>query len=203
MAASAMLMILSKVISHGCFLLVVVVLARFLDRADFGTFNQVWHVNKSLLYLFSIGLPVSVYYFLPRLSDSKIKSFTLQTMLTLSLLALPFSASMYLLAAALAVHFQNPGLAYYLNGTFYKGQCLSFTKCRPVIQFETYELFSADMRYFSLAEDLNYLICYLGPIGRLRPIDPNRPGDFRELYDYYLVPVEKKDTLVHTISSSA
>ena len=48
-AASAMLMMLSKAISHGCFLLIAVVLARSLERTDFGTFNQVWLVNKSLL----------------------------------------------------------------------------------------------------------------------------------------------------------
>jgi O-antigen/teichoic acid export membrane protein len=110
-----MLMMLSKVISHVCFLLVAVVLARSLERADFGTFNQVWLVNKSLLYLFALGLPVSVYYFLPRLPDAKVKSFVIQTMVTLAVLALPFSISMYMLADWLAIYFNNPALAYYLR----------------------------------------------------------------------------------------
>jgi O-antigen/teichoic acid export membrane protein len=110
-----MLMMLSKAISHGCFLLIAVVLARSLEREDFGTFNQVWLVNKSLLYLFALGLPVSVYYFLPRLPDAKIKSFILQTMVSLTALALPFSISMYLLADSLALYFNNPVLAYYLR----------------------------------------------------------------------------------------
>jgi O-antigen/teichoic acid export membrane protein len=113
--ASAMLMMLSKAISHGCFLLIAVVLARSLERTDFGTFNQVWLVNKSLLYLFALGLPVSVYYFLPRLPDAKIKSFILQTMVSLTILALPFSISMYVLADWLALYFNNPPLAYYLR----------------------------------------------------------------------------------------
>ena len=65
---------------------------------DFGTFNQVWLVNKSLFYLFSLGLPVSVYFFLPRLAASERKSFIAQTMLGLTVLALPFSLAMYLLA---------------------------------------------------------------------------------------------------------
>ena len=115
LAASAMLMMLSKAISHGCFLLIAVVLARSLERTDFGTFNQVWLVNKSLLYLFALGLPVSVYYFLPRLSDVKTKSFILQTMVSLMILALPFSISMYFLADSLAIYFNNPALAYYLR----------------------------------------------------------------------------------------
>jgi O-antigen/teichoic acid export membrane protein len=110
-----MLMMLSKAISHGCFLLIAVVLARSLERTDFGTFNQVWLVNKSLLYLFALGLPVSVYYFLPRLPDAKIKSFILQTMVSLTILALPFSISMYVLADWLAIYFHNPALAYYLR----------------------------------------------------------------------------------------
>ena len=114
-AASAMLMMLSKAISHGCFLLIAVVLARSLEREDFGTFNQVWLVNKSLLYLFALGLPVSVYYFLPRLPDAKIKGFILQTMVSLTILALPFSISMYVLADWLAIYFNNPALAYYLR----------------------------------------------------------------------------------------
>jgi O-antigen/teichoic acid export membrane protein len=114
-AASAMLMMLSKAISHGCFLLIAVVLARSLERTDFGTFNQVWLVNKSLLYIFALGLPVSVYYFLPRLTDAKVKSFILQTMVSLTILALPFSISMYVLADWLAIYFNNPALAYYLR----------------------------------------------------------------------------------------
>jgi len=114
-AASAMLMMLSKAISHACFLLIAVVLARSLERTDFGTFNQVWLVNKSLLYLFALGLPVSVYYFLPRLPNAKIKGFVLQTMVSLAVLALPFSISMYILADWLAIYFNNPALAHYLR----------------------------------------------------------------------------------------
>ena len=114
-AANAILMMLSKAISHGCFLLIAVVLARSLTRDDFGTFNQVWLVNKSLLYLFALGLPVSVYYFLPRLPQMKIKGFILQTLISLTILALPFSISMYALGDWLAVHFNNPGLTYYLR----------------------------------------------------------------------------------------
>jgi O-antigen/teichoic acid export membrane protein len=111
----AMLMMLSKAISHLCFLLMAVVLARSLDRTEFGTFNQVWLVNKSLIYFFALGLPVSVYYFLPGLGEAKAKSFILQTMVSLSILALPFSISMYVLADWLAIYFNNPGLAYYLR----------------------------------------------------------------------------------------
>ena len=110
-----MMMMASKAISHGCFLLIAVVLARSLTVRDFGSFNQVWLVNKSLLYLFALGLPVSVYYFLPRLPDAKRKSFILQTMVSLTILALPFSISLYLLADRLAVYFHNPALASYLR----------------------------------------------------------------------------------------
>src|SRR4030095_15207328 len=114
-AASAMLMVVSKVCSHLCYLLVAVVLARSLERADFGTFNQVWLVNKSLIFLFALGLPVSIYYFLPRLPEAKAKSFVVQTLLSLGIFALPFSLSMYLLADTLATYFQNPGLETHLR----------------------------------------------------------------------------------------
>jgi len=109
------LMMISKAISHGCFLLIAVVLAHALTLKDFGTFNQVWLVNKSLFYLFSLGLPVSVYFFLPRLAASERKSFIAQTMLGLTVLALPFSIAMYLLATPLAGYFHNPDLAHQLR----------------------------------------------------------------------------------------
>jgi O-antigen/teichoic acid export membrane protein len=115
MFARAMLMIVSKVIAHSAFLLIGVVLAHSLDQAEFGTFNQVWLVNKSLLYLFELGLPVSVYYFLPRLAADQKKGFILQTMASLTLFAIPFSVSMVLLAEPLSIHFNNPALAYHLR----------------------------------------------------------------------------------------
>jgi O-antigen/teichoic acid export membrane protein len=108
-------MMASKAIAHLAFMLIAVVLARSLNRAEFGTFNQVWLVNKSLLYLFELGLPVSVYYFLPRLAGDRQKGFILQTLLSLTLFAIPFSLVMYLLADPLALHFHNPQLAHYLR----------------------------------------------------------------------------------------
>ena len=109
------MMVAGKAIMTGCFLLIAVVLARSLAVAEFGTFNQVWLVNKSLLFLFALGLPVSVYYFLPRLPLAKQKSFIVQTIVSLAILALPFSTLLYLLADRLAVYFHNPGLAAYLR----------------------------------------------------------------------------------------
>jgi O-antigen/teichoic acid export membrane protein len=110
-----MVMMVSKAISHGCYLLVAVVLARSLEVAEFGTFNQVWLVNKSLVFLFGLGLPVSVYYFLARLPDPKKKSFILQTIASLAVLALPFAISMYAFADWLARYFHNPALAHSLR----------------------------------------------------------------------------------------
>lgn len=115
MLARAILMIGSKVVAHAAFLLIGVVLARTLTQTEFGTFNQVWLVNKSLLFLFELGLPISVYYFLPRLRDEQKKGFILQTVLSLVLFSLPFSAALYCLADPLAVNFNNPALANYLR----------------------------------------------------------------------------------------
>ncbi len=115
MLARTMLMIGSKVVAHAAFLLIGVVLARTLTQAEFGTFNQVWLVNKSLLFLFELGLPISVYYFLPRLRDDQKKGFILQTVLSLVVFSLPFSAALYWLADPLAVNFNNPALANYLR----------------------------------------------------------------------------------------
>jgi len=114
-SSAAILMVLSKAVSHLCYLLVAVILARALDPVEFGTFNQVWLVNKTLVFLFALGLPISINYFLPRLKEDRIKGFVLQTMLGLAILAIPFSAAMYLLAGKLAQYFNNPALVGYLR----------------------------------------------------------------------------------------
>ena len=115
MLARAALMIGSKIVAHAAFLLIGVVLARTLTQEEFGTFSQVWLVNKSLLFLFELGLPISVYYFLPRLKEDQKKGFILQTIITLILFSLPFSAVLYLLAEPLASNFNNPALASYMR----------------------------------------------------------------------------------------
>ena len=115
MFGKALLMIGSKIVAHAAFLLIGVVLARTLSQSEFGTFNQVWLVNKSLLFLFELGLPISVYYFLPRLGNEQKKGFVLQTILSLVLFSLPFSAGLYLLADPLADNFNNPALADHLR----------------------------------------------------------------------------------------
>src|SRR5438093_13041082 len=104
-------MMMSKAVSHLCFMLIAVILARSLPPVEFGTFNQVWLVNRTMIYLFALGLPVSVYYFLPRLPAAKTKGFILQTMLGLGFLAIPFSVGMYAFADTLARYFHNPALA--------------------------------------------------------------------------------------------
>jgi O-antigen/teichoic acid export membrane protein len=114
-SSGAILMVFSKAVSHFCYLLVAVILARALEPAEFGSFNQVWLVNKTLVVLFALGLPVSIYYFLPRLKEDRIKGFVLQTMLGVAILAIPFSAAMYLFAGRLALYFDNPALAGYLR----------------------------------------------------------------------------------------
>ena len=115
MLARAVLMIGSKIVAHAAFLLIGVVLARTLTQTEFGTFSQVWLVNKSLLFLFELGLPISVYYFLPRMREDQKKGFILQTIITLVLFSLPFSAALYLLAEPLAINFNNPALADHMR----------------------------------------------------------------------------------------
>jgi O-antigen/teichoic acid export membrane protein len=115
MFARAVLMIVSKIIAHAAFMLIAVVLARSLSKVEFGTFNQVWLFNKALMFLFDLGLPMSVYYFWPRLADRQKKGFILQTLVSLTVLAIPFSAIMYVGADFLAQHFQNPALADHLQ----------------------------------------------------------------------------------------
>ena len=43
-----------------------VILSRFFDKGDYGTYKQVMYVYNTLLAVFTLGLPKAYAYFLPK-----------------------------------------------------------------------------------------------------------------------------------------
>lgn len=50
-------------------------LSRYFDKNEYGTYRQVMYVYNSLIVVFTLGLPNAYSYFLPKLSDGEAKDF--------------------------------------------------------------------------------------------------------------------------------
>ena len=49
------------------------ILSRYFDKADYGTYKQVMYVYNTLLTVFTLGLPKAYSYFLPRVNPQEAK----------------------------------------------------------------------------------------------------------------------------------
>jgi O-antigen/teichoic acid export membrane protein len=95
--------------------LVVMVLSRTLALADYGTYQQVWLVYSLALPLFTLGLPGSVLYFIPRADLDQRKTVAVQTLLLLQVIGLAFSLATFASAPLMARMFNNQDLVLYLR----------------------------------------------------------------------------------------
>jgi O-antigen/teichoic acid export membrane protein len=101
---------LGRLFSSISHLLVGIILARLLTKTDYGSFRQVWLVYNVFLLIFSLGIPMSAYYFLGRIKETEKKGFVLQTVFLLLFLGAIFSGSLYVFSGFIAAKFSNPNL---------------------------------------------------------------------------------------------
>lgn len=70
-------------------LIYIIILSRTISKIEYGTYNQVNLVFSTILPFLIIGLPISLSYFLPRLTDSSIKKgLLIQTIIIMNFLGL-------------------------------------------------------------------------------------------------------------------
>ena len=50
------------------------ILSRYWSKMDYGTFKQVMYVYNTLIFVFTVGLPKSFSYFIPRVPESEVKN---------------------------------------------------------------------------------------------------------------------------------
>jgi len=84
------------------------VLARLLTQADFGTYRQLYMIYILMSSIFMIGLPQSVFYFLPKADEEKKKHIITQTVDVFSILGIICALLLYLSRNQLANMFHNP-----------------------------------------------------------------------------------------------
>ncbi len=91
------------------------ILSRFFDKTDYGTYKQVMFVYSTLLTVFSLGLPRAYSYFIPRVSLAESKDVTNKITRLFILLGLFFSLFLYFFSYPIACVLNNPDLALALK----------------------------------------------------------------------------------------
>lgn len=106
---------LSQGVTHVSRIGVAVVLVRLLTKEQFGSYRQVMLVAMFLGQLFSMQLPHSLYYFVPKLGDDRRRALLMQTLLLAVVGGAAGAAIMLFGARPLSRQFDNPSLTSLLT----------------------------------------------------------------------------------------
>lgn len=86
------------------------ILSRYFDKADYGTYKQVMYVYNTLLAVFTLGLPKAYAFFLPKYSLEYSRDIISKVTKIFFALGLVFSLSLLLFAGSIAKVMNNPDL---------------------------------------------------------------------------------------------
>lgn len=86
------------------------ILSRYFDKGDYGTYKQVMYVYNTLLTVFTLGLPKAYAYFLPRYSREFSKDIISKVTKLFFILGSLFSLCLLLFASPIATAMKNPDL---------------------------------------------------------------------------------------------
>ena len=103
-------------VSHTLIMLIIpIILTRFITKNEFGTYRQIFLILNILITIFVLGVPKSIYYFLPRLSPQKQWSFIFQSFLFLVITGTIVAISIFLFSGLISHFLNNPALNKYLS----------------------------------------------------------------------------------------
>lgn len=91
------------------------ILSRYFDKADYGTYKQVLYVYNTLLTVFTLGLPKAFSYFLPRVEIVQAKSLIKKITNLFFLLGFLFSVLLFVFSSLIASLLKNPDLGLVLR----------------------------------------------------------------------------------------
>lgn len=91
------------------------ILSRFFDKADYGTYKQVMYVYNTLLVVFTFGLPRAYSYFLPKRNVEEAKSIITKLNKIFIVLGFIFSLILFIFASPIAKILNNEELTYALR----------------------------------------------------------------------------------------
>lgn len=111
----AVIITTGKMITKLTEIVVSLVLVRFLTKSDYGTYRQVWLVYATISGILLLGIPRSIYYFVPTLPEDRKRTFMFQTIILLSAASLITSVIIFYFSGYIAEYFHNPAAQYYLK----------------------------------------------------------------------------------------
>lgn len=106
---------LGSLFSFGFGIVSSMILSRYFDKADYGTYKQVLYVYNTLLTVFTLGLPKAFSYFLPRVKISQAKSLIKKITNLFFILGFLFSVLLFLFSSQIASFLKNPDLVLALR----------------------------------------------------------------------------------------
>lgn len=96
--------------AFGVSLVSTMILSRYFDKTDYGTYRQVLYVYQTLLIVFTLGLPKAYAYFLPRVDERCARSLIKKITRIFYLLGGVFSMLLFLFAPQTAFVLKNPDM---------------------------------------------------------------------------------------------
>lgn len=96
-------------------LILPIILVRLISKDAFGTYRQTFLVYTTLTTIFLLGIPQSIYYFVPKLSKEKQWDFLIQSLLFLEIISILIALLMWNFSGLIAQFFNNPELQQYLK----------------------------------------------------------------------------------------
>jgi O-antigen/teichoic acid export membrane protein len=100
----------ARVAGAASIIALFVLLSRLLETEEYGSFRQVWLLNKGLLEVLGCGIPLSLYYLVPKLAEPQRRTLIHQSQILLAGLGIALCAALFLGAEALGRAFGNPVL---------------------------------------------------------------------------------------------
>lgn len=106
---------IGSLFSFGFGIVSSMILSRYFEKGDYGTYKQVLYVYNALLTVFTLGLPKAYSYFLPRVERSQAKNLIKKITNLFLLLGFFFSITLFVGASQIADWLKNPNLTYGLR----------------------------------------------------------------------------------------
>lgn len=106
---------IGSLFSFGFSIVSSMILSRYFEKGDYGTYKQVLYVYDSLLAVFTLGLPRAFSYFLPRVEIRMAKDLINKITYLFFALGALFSISLFLFSNQISIFLNNPDLAYALR----------------------------------------------------------------------------------------
>ncbi len=111
-SVQALWVAIGSVISYGFILLTSMILSRYFEKGDYGTYKQVMYVYNTFLVVFTLGLPRAYSYFLPRIPLIEVKDTINKITYLFLFLGFLFSLLLFFGSPLLSSLLKNPDLEY-------------------------------------------------------------------------------------------